>query len=350
MNERLFDLINSFQQDSRLSFFDEAAVKQAVVLKILDCLGWNFYNIDEVYPEYPIEAGKVDYALRCGDKNKVFIEVKKPGEDLEKHQDQLLKYSFKEGVKLAILTNGISWWFYLPLTEGSWEQRKFYNIDLCEQDAKDIAEKFEMFLAKQNIISSKAVENAENIYKNRRKQELIEESIPKAWEKIIKEQDEILVELLSVTTEKICGYKPDSEAIAQFLKTITTPTLVKPSKTKVAAPPIISEKEEYTGKSIISFTFRSEKYPVKSWVGMLIKICEIMFLSHRNQFGMVLNLVGKKRPYFSKNSNELRHPEKISNTDIYVETNLSANAIVKLSKKILTLFGYQENDLTLEVK
>jgi len=60
--------------------------------------------------------------------------------------------------------------------------------------------------------------------------------------------------------------------------------------------------------------------------------------------------VGRKRPYFTRNPNELRNPKRINNTDIYIETNLSANSIVKLSKSIISLFGYKENDLSIEVR
>lgn len=183
MNEELLRLINDLKKDRRLLSFDEAATKQAVILRILKALGWDPFNIDEIYPEYSVGGKRVDYALRHNGINKVFIEVKKVNEDLEKHQEQLLNYSFQEGVKLAILTNGISWWFYLPLREGSWEQRKFYTIEIYDQESKDIVEKFEEFLSKENVISDKAIENAENLYKSRQKQYLIKETLPKAWEK-----------------------------------------------------------------------------------------------------------------------------------------------------------------------
>jgi len=143
MNEELFKLISEFKKDKRLLLFDEAATKQAVILRILKSLGWDPFNIDEVYPEYSVGSKRVDYALKSNGRNKVFIEVKKVNEDLEKHQEQLLSYSFQEGVKLAILTNGISWWFYLPLREGSWEQRKFYTIEIYDQDIEDIVRKFD---------------------------------------------------------------------------------------------------------------------------------------------------------------------------------------------------------------
>ncbi len=128
--------------------------------------------------------------------------VKRVGEDLEKHQEQLLNYSFQEGVKLAVLTNGITWWFYLPLHEGSWEQRKFYTIEIYDQDAEEISQKFWDFLSKENVVSGKAIVSAETIYKGRQKQHLIEITLPKAWNKIIKESDENFIELIAETTEK----------------------------------------------------------------------------------------------------------------------------------------------------
>jgi predicted type IV restriction endonuclease len=111
-------------------------------MRILANLGWNPFNINEVKPEYSVAGRRVDYSLRIYDANKVFLEVKKMGEELDRHQDHLLDYSFKEGVKLAVLTNGMTWWFYLPLQEGSWEQRKFFAIDILQQEPAHIADRF----------------------------------------------------------------------------------------------------------------------------------------------------------------------------------------------------------------
>ena len=359
MNEELLRLIHDFKKDRRLLSFDEAATKQAVILRILKALGWDPFTIDEVYPEYSVGGKRVDYALRYNGRNKVFIEVKKVNEDLEKHQEQLLNYSFQEGVNLAILTNGISWWFYLPLREGSWEQRKFYTIEIYDQETEDITKKFEEFLSKENVISDIAIKNAENLYKSKQKQHLIKETLPKAWEKIITEPDELLVELLAETTEKLCGYKPDNETVEQFLINIAQthitqtkkkkPTPARLPSSQVSQPPKVNAKiENYTGKSIVAFTLKGIKYPVRSWKEMLIKITNLMLSAHRDQFDKILNLVGRKRPYFTRNPNELRNPERVDNTDIYVETNLSANSIVRLSKRIIELFGYRGDDLSIE--
>lgn len=359
MEEKLLELIKKIQSDRRLVSLDEAATKQTVILRILFFLAWDHFNIDEVHPEYSVGGKNVDYALRHNNYNKVFIEVKKVGEDLGKHQEQLLSYSFQEGVKLAILTNGITWWFYLPLHEGSWEQRRFYTIEIYDQDAEEIVQKFIDFLSKENVISGKAIINAESVYKSKQKQYLIKDTLPKAWKKLLIEPDEMLVELIAETTEKLCGYKPDHVAVESFLvsyiqklETLITkvPKHVIPSEKIITAKRPLKGGESYTGKSISTFTFKGTKYKVRTWRDMLIQVCNIMVATHRDRFEQVLNLVGRKRPYLTKNPNELRAPERISGTEIYVEVNLSANSIVKLSRDIVSLFGYTNDDLLIDVR
>jgi len=106
----------------------------------------------------------------------------------------------------------------------------------------------------------------------------------------------------------------------------------------------------YIGKKITAFVLDGIRYPVKSWKDMLMKVCNLMHLKYPKDFPRVLDLTGRKRPYFSKNPNELRAPERIDGTDIYAETNLSANAIVGITKKVLALFGYPDNALKIETR
>lgn len=151
-------------------------------------------------------------------KNKVFIEAKKPTEDLDNknHQEQLLEYSFRQGVKLSVLTNGITWSFYLPLTSGDWISRKCYTVDIFEQESESVADKFLDLLFKTNVESDKAFDNAESLYKSSQKEKAIQNSIKVAWNGIIQEPDSILVELLTERIEKISGYKPDLEYVKKF--------------------------------------------------------------------------------------------------------------------------------------
>lgn len=165
----LKDFLKRIQTEKKIQTLNEEATKQSIILPILQLIGWQVFDVDEVSPEFSIENKRVDYALRSGSINKVFIEVKRINEDLEKHQEQLLNYSFRQGVNLAILTNGILWWFYLPLQEQSWEQRKFYAIDMYSQNFDKIAEVFLNFLAKDKVFSGEALQNAKKLYGDRQK-------------------------------------------------------------------------------------------------------------------------------------------------------------------------------------
>ena len=112
----------------------EQATREMAVNPVIDALGWDTFNPDAVDREYSVRGGRVDYCLRTPSRNLVLIEVKRAGTDLDDHEEQLLRYAFDEGVPLAALTNGLLWWLYLPRAEGRWKQRRFYRIDLHEQD------------------------------------------------------------------------------------------------------------------------------------------------------------------------------------------------------------------------
>jgi len=147
----------------------------------------------------------------------VFIEAKRIREELEFHHRQLLNYSFEAGVGLAILTNGVSWWFYLPLLpDAAWEDRKVYTVDLLQQEAEDVAQKFIDLLSRDKISSGEAIENAKSIYESQQKKIIIRRTLLKAWNKIISEPDELLVTLLVETTEKLCGHTVDNALVKHF--------------------------------------------------------------------------------------------------------------------------------------
>ena len=134
MRKQLLDKINMVKKDIKIRMYDEATVKQTIILNFLNILDWNIFDSSEVVPEYTVGSRRVDYSLRLKKKDYIFIEVKRPSEDLDKHEEQLLDYAFRQGIEFAILTNSITWWFYLPLKTGSWSNRKFFSIDLEERE------------------------------------------------------------------------------------------------------------------------------------------------------------------------------------------------------------------------
>lgn len=80
-----------------------------------------------------------------------------------------------------------------------------------------------------------------------------------------------------------------------------------------------------------------------------MKFVEKIYSLHYSEFDRITSVSGKKRPYFTKNKNELRLPKKISNSNYFVESNLSANNIVSIIKEVLRVFNYDENVLKIKL-
>lgn len=356
MSEILEKFINDLRDEKNFPS-DESSVKQYIVLRALSLLDWDIFNLKEVIPEYSIKGKRVDYCLKINDAPKVFIEVKNINEDLSNssHQEQLLDYAFHEGVELAILTNGNTWEFYLPLTKGSWEQRKFFTIDIMQQEVDEVIKNFSDFLLKENTISDRALDTARSYLDIKLKQQLINRNLPKAWNKLISETDEALIDIINDSLESISGVKAKSEKIARFIQQNEAKFIILENETNIGQEKrkiMSKEKKEtgytrtgYTNKRIISFDFNDKIYHVGSWVAFLIKISELIYNSNKSEFNKIEALRGRKRKYFSTNKNEVVQPGKIGDTGYYVDTNLSANMIVKLVNRVLALFGYDKDAL-----
>jgi len=258
-------------------------------------------------------------------------------------------------VKQAILTNDITWWFYLPLNEGSWEQRRFFTADFLQQDQSAIAEKLVDLLSRENITSGNALKTAEHLYKGRQKRNILRDALPKSWYKILNDPDDLFVELLIETTEKISGFRPEIEDVEKFIIDIQRSTIAKPENSTppikpvsvpVATPnPISYSDGSYINRRIRSFQLLGKTYHPRTWKELLVLVSEEMYRRHSAEFSRSLSLRGSRMSYFSQQPNELSQPMQIAGSDFFVETKLNSNAIVRRSRELMGLFGYRENDL-----
>ena len=105
-----------------------------------------------------------------------------------------------------------------------------------------------------------------------------------------------------------------------------------------------------TGTKPEAFTFNGSRYEVTSWKEMLASLCERVHVVHRDRFEEVLDMKGKKKPYFSRNLGDLQTPAKINGTDIYVETNFNANQTIQIARNLIARFRYNKNDFSYELR
>jgi hypothetical protein len=294
--------------------------------------------------------GKIDFLLKHENAKKIFLSVKKDLNHLESLQEKLFTWSVQWDIKIAILTNGLIWRFFLPLMGGRSEDKQVHLIDFSKDQAEDIEHVFSNFLGKQNVISGNSQKAAETIYYDRKKAMLVTEHLPKAWLKIINEPEKWLVEIISRVTKELCGYEPDPETVREFA---LTEIKTKANALKVQPPPILDKikkimKKDVKGKTIKSFSFQNKKYDVHSWKAMVLKMCEILHEKHRDDFESILYISLEGRNCFSRNPHEFLECEKISNTEIYLDLHLTVKDMLALCKEILLLFGYKENELIIE--
>ena len=217
MDTSLDSLIVQIKSNMGVASYNEASIKQAVVVPLLQKLGWNLTDVEEVTPEFSVGERRVDYSLNINQVSKVFVEVKKPSERLGSHEEQLLAYAFRQGVTLAALTNGSTWWLYLPMREGSWTARRFYTLDILAHDPTESSKRLIELLSKQSVSSGKALKNAEEIHQGKIRDRAVAEAFPKAWNKMVSEPDEYLVEALAETVESLSGFRPGDDELARFL-------------------------------------------------------------------------------------------------------------------------------------
>ncbi len=352
MNDRLTAEIERIRSDPSIPALDEANVKQGVILPILHALGWNPFDVEEVKPEHSVGGRRVDYALRPDGRNKVFLEAKRPNEDLGNHAPQLLDYSFREGVSLAVLTNGLNWWFYLPLREGSWEERRFSVIELRNPAISQTTDRLINFLSKEYVRSGTAVKNAESHLAKLWKAKKIEETLPKAWKQLITDPDELLVELLNKKLKELCGWEADLDQLKRFLSDLMNPAPAQSFSTPLSTPPQTSLKgldDQRSHKrrkpSPVSFIFCGERFGVRTWSGILTKLAEAIYERHPNEFDNVRMLA---RWQSTEDTLPKTRPQPIGDSGWLVPTNGSRDEIQHMCHALLTKFGYSPNDLQIE--
>lgn len=143
----------------------EEATKNALVMPLLNILGYDVFNPTEVVPEFIADVAdkkgeKVDYAIIQNNQPILLIECKHYSENLDvKHHAQLFWYFHATKAKFAILTNGLKYQFFSDLNEiNKMDTQPFFEIDLLNIKTNQIEElkKFHKENFDPTLISSTA--------------------------------------------------------------------------------------------------------------------------------------------------------------------------------------------------
>lgn len=124
----------------------EETTKQALILPMLDILGFSPYDPTRVKAEFGADVPgvkaneRVDYALFCNGVPVMFVEAKSFREILSNHAPQLARYfNATPEVTIVALTNGREWRFFTDLQDKNIMDREpFLTVDFLNFSNTDI--------------------------------------------------------------------------------------------------------------------------------------------------------------------------------------------------------------------
>ncbi|AYO54172.1 type I restriction endonuclease [Acinetobacter wuhouensis] len=126
----------------------EETTKQALILPLLDILGFNPYDPTKVLAEFAADfpgvkaTERVDYALYCNNQPVMFIEAKPYSANLTNHAPQLSRYfNSSLGVTIGAITNGREWRFFTDLINPNvMDEKPFLVVDFTKNKAEDLVQ------------------------------------------------------------------------------------------------------------------------------------------------------------------------------------------------------------------
>jgi predicted type IV restriction endonuclease len=329
---------------------NEEDVKQFVIERILNSLGWNLFDPGEIKREFRVGADRPDYILNPGLPTAAFIEAKKVTVNLENHQRQLLNYCFQQAVNLAVLTNGRTWWLYLPRYEGRaeegrhWSKKRFSEIDITSGGPAKVQREFERFLAKERVASGEAVESAKVKIDEGDSEEVVQKGMIDSWNNTVTTPSEDLIKLLTESTTGLCGVRPTKQKVKEFFQNHRPRFKVSDFGPPQQKPPTNGGTRRQNGKP--SFTFNGTPGSARTWKLLLVEFCKLIYVEKQDEFDQIMNVQGRKTMYFSRNPDDLSGPEPIGDSGIFAATAPLSNLGVKQRCQMVSKeFGYTEDFL-----
>lgn len=344
------------------SYKKEEHVRIGIVARICQVLGWDIWDPQEFYTEFPIKMrnkeGSVDVALFHSNlKDKapdVFFELKAVGKlkgNIESSEEQLQEYNFYNTASITVLTDGKIWRFYLSSATGTFRQKLFCSLNLLEDDYERINKIFHDILCK-DYFARGAVNCAEKMLSDLKLSSEIERAKKEANLKSDDYPELTKYELVQLILKerghefgideiiRLWNFKSDIKNEEEAEITITPMKL--PDKTPVT---INSSSEWLIGPIDDDYSYRKVRriyvidqwYPVKNWRHAK-KVVYDRFLPE------LLKASLPKTMAITRNSKDFREPLKFDG-GYYAEASLSTNTIISHIRRALQVVGYDADSV-----
>ena len=200
-------------------YLNEDQVSKGVVMRLLRELGWPVFDPNLVKTEFSIGSRRVDYALIREHRGPaVLVEVKGVGKLTSAGEEQLLNYCFRQGVPLAVLSDGRSWKFYYPAGTGTYERRLFVEMDLMELEDTRCVEILRRYLLFDSVRSGRSLRDVRNDYDRREERHVMRQQFEPVWKSLVADTESAFISVFCDEVEQRCGVRPEGAEVAEFLR------------------------------------------------------------------------------------------------------------------------------------
>ena len=349
--ESISQAISGIRDMPSLEGRSKAAIAQAVVLRMLAAAGWDVFDLSQVTPGYVTGNRSIDFALmppgqpRGAVSPRVFIDVRTPGEDVggPRMERQLLAHCAREEVPLAALTNGLRWLLFLWSPGGGRMESRFCEIDLREDP--EAAADINRYLTRDRVSNGQAARSAERALQDSNRETVDRRAVIQGWRQVVGGLDEGLIELVATAAEQRAGHRPDNRLVRRVLAENRAALLAPGTEDATGSGPGGGLRS-----TPASFTLDSETRTVTSWSGLLVGICLMMRDSHPGDFERILEIRGRKLPYYSRASGELNLPRSIGDTGIFASCHGTGALIAARARRVLEHFGHPAGSLVIQLR
>ena len=170
-------------------------------------------------------------------------------------------------------------------------------------------------------------------------------TVIQGWRQIVCGLGEGLIELVATAAEQRVGHRPDNRLVRKVLTE---------NRAALLAPGIEDTTGSGSGAGLrstpASFTLDSEAKNVTSWSGLLVGVCLMMRDSHTGDFERILEIRGRKLPYYSKAPEEMNLPRPIGDTGIFASCHGTGALIAGRAHRVVEHFGHSAGSLVIQLR
>ncbi len=136
---RAIEMIRQKLPGLRRHSLKETPTRTIVIDPLLESLGWDVRDPDEVQLEYPTVDGKsVDYAMKLNKRPVLLVEAKALEDRLDnvKAITQVVGYAANDGIVWCILTNGVKWRVYRSVEKCPAPEKLMFEVSLDPDESE----------------------------------------------------------------------------------------------------------------------------------------------------------------------------------------------------------------------